>query len=181
MPLTVKEKEHWKERIEKKIDKAIEKVYRDEGKNLRQATRQKAEERVLKRLGLEKYMEQYEKLKNQRAELDQQQSKLSEEAAKPFEAAKDKSRYYSHHGHSLIVDVIKKEVTEAEKEILHESEVGRKILRLEREREELTDTIWLATSPVQIRSLWADFTTMVTDEPTELQKQAMSYDPVENE
>ncbi len=40
MPLTVKEKEHWKERIEKKIDKAIEKAYRDEGNGLRETAAQ---------------------------------------------------------------------------------------------------------------------------------------------
>lgn len=81
MPLTVKEKEHWKQRIEKKIDKAIEKVHRDEGKTLRQTIRQEAEARVLKRLGLENYMKQHKKLKTQKSELDQQQSELSEEAA----------------------------------------------------------------------------------------------------
>ena len=74
--------------------------------------------------------------------------------------------------------MIEKEATEIEKEILQESEVGLEILKLEREREELTDTIWLATSPVQIRSLWKDFTTMVTEEPTQLQKQALTYEPV---
>lgn len=181
MPLTVKEKEHWKQRIEKKIGKAIEKVYRDEGKKLRQTTRQEAEARVLKSLGLEDYMKQYKELLAVQSELSEQQRKLSEDAAKAFAAHKEKPRNSWCQGHSLIESVVKEELAEAEKEILQESEVGRKILRLEREREELTDTIWLATSPVQIRSLWKDFTTMVTDEPTELQKQAMSYAPVENE
>jgi len=63
---------------------------------------------------------------------------------------------------------------------LQESDVGKKILHLEREREELTDTIWLATSPVQIRSLWKDFSAMLTEEPTELQKQALTYEPVDD-
>ena len=181
MPLTVKEKEHWKSRIEKKIDKAIERVYRDEGKDFRNSIRQKAEAIVLKRLRLDDYMKQYEKLEAQMKSLREQQKQLSDKAAKPFEAGRDENRYYSDSGHSLIKSVVNREVAAAEKVVLRESEMGRKILRLEREREELTDTIWLATSPVQIRSLWNDFTALVTEEPTELQKQAMTYDPAESE
>lgn len=181
MPLTVKEKEHWKSRIEKKIDIAIERVYRDEGKDFRNSIRQKAEAIVLKRLRLDDYMKQYEKLEAQMKSLREQQKKLSDKAAKPFEAGRDENRYYSDSGHSLIKSVVNREVAAAEKVVLQESEMGRKILRLEREREELTDTIWLATSPVQIRSLWNDFTALVTEEPTELQKQAMTYDPAKSE
>ena len=58
MPLTVKEKEHWKERIAKKIDKAIEKAYRDEGNGLLDAIRVEARARVMKQYGLQSYMKQ---------------------------------------------------------------------------------------------------------------------------
>ena len=179
MPLTVREKEHWKERIEKKIDKAIEKTYRDEGNGLREAVRQEAKTRVIKRYGgLESYMNQHESLEAQIDGLIKQRNKASERASMPFESRA--SRTYWSDRHALIQEVIDREAKEVEKEILQESEVGKKILRLEREREELTDTIWLATSPVQIRSLWKDFSAMVTEEPTELQKQALTYEPVDD-
>lgn len=176
MPLTVKEKEHWKQRIEKKIDKAIEKVYRDEGNGLKMSVREEARERALKRRKLDSYMIQHDSLKAQIAALSKRQQSLADEAAKPFVVESPSRSWLS--GHALIENVIEKEATEIEKEILQESEVGLEILKLEREREELTDTIWLATSPVQIRSLWKDFTTMVTEEPTQLQKQALTYEPV---
>jgi hypothetical protein len=134
---------------------------------------------VLKRLGLEAYMTRHNDLKSQISKLEKQQKDLAEEAVKPFES--ERHRGYCSGSHSVIQNVVEAEKRLVEKEILHESEVGRKILGLEREREELTDTIWLATSPVQIRSLWKDFTAMVTEEPTELQKQAMTYAPVESE
>ena len=181
MPLTVREKEHWKQRIEKKIDKAVEEIYRKEGKELKKTLRQEAEERAVKRLGLQSYMEKYQTLQDRKSALKEQLSKLSDEAAKPFEAEGNQSRYYHQGGHSLIESVVQRERVEAEKEILLESDAGRKVLRLEREREELADTIWLATSPVQIRSLWKDFTALVTEEPTDLQKQAMTYEPAESE
>jgi hypothetical protein len=177
MPLTVKEKEHWKERIEKEIDKAIEKAYRDEGNGLQEKIRQQARTRAMKHYGLEDYMRRYSSRKAQIQELQSQQFRASEEASKPLESM---SRYCWSDRHSLVEGVIDRAAKDLEKEILQESEFGRKILRLEREREELTDTIWLATSTVQIRSLWKDFSAMLIEEPTELQKQALTYDPLDD-
>ena len=85
MPLTVKEKEHWKERIEKEIDKAIEKAYRDEGNGLQEKIRQQAKTRAMKHYGLEDYMRRYSSRKAQIQELQSQQFRASEAAAKPLE------------------------------------------------------------------------------------------------
>ena len=178
MPLTVREKEHWKERIEKRIDKAIDTLYQREGKELRQTIRQEAEARAAKRLGLDDYLKQYNQLDAQRDEIIDQMTTIANEAAKRF--AKYKDTRYPHCEHTRIELLIEVEADLVEKEILQESEVGQKILQLEREREELTDTIWLATSSVQIRSLWKDFSAMVAEEPTELQKQALTYEPVDD-
>ncbi|MEJ7594348.1 MAG: hypothetical protein WKF77_22660 [Planctomycetaceae bacterium] len=177
MPLTVKEKEHWKERIAMKIEKAIENAYRDEGNGLRENIRQQAKTRAMKHYGLEDYMRRYSSRKAQIEALQSQQFRASEEASKPLESM---SRHCWSDRHSLIVGVIDRAAKDVEKEILQESEVGRKILRLEREREELIDTIWLATSTVQIQSLWKDFSAMLTEEPTELQKQALTYEPLDD-
>ncbi len=177
MPLTVKEKEHWKERIEKEIDTAIEKAYRDEGNGLQEKIRQRAKTRAMKHYGLEDYMRRYSSRKAQIEELQSQQFRASEAAAKPLESM---SRYCWSDRHSLIEGVIDRAAKDVEREILQESEFGRKILRLEREREELTDTIWLATSPVQIRNLWKDFSEMLTEEPTELQSQALTYEQLDD-
>ena len=178
MPLTVKEKEHWKERIAKKIDKAIEKAYRDEGNGLQDAIRVEARARVMKQYGLQSYMKQHEHLCTQIMDLQSQMLKLSQETSKSLESMSIRS--YRMDEHAFIQNVIHHAAAAVEKEILQESEFGRKILRLEREREELTDTIWLATSTVQIRSLWKDFSAMLTEEPTELQKQALTYEPLDD-
>ncbi len=37
---------------------------------------------------------------------------------------------------------------------MKETELGRKVLQLELEKEQLLDTIWLATSPKQVKELW---------------------------
>jgi hypothetical protein len=47
MTLTVKEKEHWKDRISSRIDRAIEDIYRREGAQKRIEIRQASRRRVL--------------------------------------------------------------------------------------------------------------------------------------
>ena len=47
MTLTVKEKEHWKDRISSRIDRAIEDIYRREGAQKRNEIRKASRRRVL--------------------------------------------------------------------------------------------------------------------------------------
>ena len=70
-------------------------------------------------------------------------------------AATSAHRYMN--GDDLIENAIRDEALIFEREILKESDTGRTILQLKREKEELLDTVWLATSPVQIRKLWKNF------------------------
>ena len=180
MPLTVKEKEHWKEQIEKRIDKAIAEIYRNEGNEWRRSLQEKVNSEALKRLGLTNYMKRYLDLDSKVEKLRAEQSKLVESNEETFkDKSNEKLRWV--RGHELIETVVKLEAEIVEKERLGDSESGQKILRLMREKEELLDTIWLATSPVQIRSLWSDFTELVAVEPTRLQKQAIAYAPTESE
>ena len=112
--------------------------------------------------------------------LQSEQKLLEETTEKQFSTEGGENRRWSR-GHNLIKKIIQEEAETVERELLQENEAGQKILRLMREKEELLDTIWLATSPVQIRSLWKDFTCLLAAESTELQKQAMTYTPAENE
>ena len=180
MPLTVKEKQHWKEQIEKRIEKAIAKAYRDQGKGWRPSLQEQANVEAQKRLGLTSYIKRYGDLEEKIEKLRSEQKLLVEATEKQFPKEGGEHRRWSR-GHGLIENIIGEEAEIVEKELLRGNDAGQRILRLMREKEELLDTIWLATSPVQIRSLWKDFTNLVADEPTELQKQAMTYTPADNE
>lgn len=61
-----------------------------------------------------------------------------------------------------------------ERELLDRHPLGRQVLHLEQEKEELLDTVWLATSPSQIKQLWAKFAEVLQWDPPELQKQALA-------
>ena len=66
-----------------------------------------------------------------------------------------------------------------EDELLADCEIGRQILGLRQERDNLLDTVWLASSPKQIKELWTKVATLLGDEQTPLQRDALAIEPVE--
>ena len=68
-----------------------------------------------------------------------------------------------------------------ESEILAESELGRQVLSLREEKENLLDTVWLATSSSQIKELWSQVNTLLEIKPTVLEEKALKIAPVEEE
>jgi hypothetical protein len=65
-----------------------------------------------------------------------------------------------------------------EDQLLADAEAGRKILALRQEKEDLLDTVWLATSPAQVRQLWQKVGELLGDELTQLQRDAMAIEPM---
>ncbi|MGH9822129.1 MAG: hypothetical protein ACREDR_02560 [Blastocatellia bacterium] len=53
------------------------------------------------------------------------------------------------------------------------------ILKLQREIDHLCDTVWLATSPAQMKELWSRVGKLVGEEDTELQREALEIAPFE--
>jgi hypothetical protein len=65
-----------------------------------------------------------------------------------------------------------------EKEILAADPLGKRILDLQLEQEELRDTVWLATSPLQIKQLWSRVGEILNQQPTAFQQHALALPPV---
>ena len=65
--------------------------------------------------------------------------------------------------------------------ILAKTEIGRQVLELEREKEELLDTVWLATSGTQIKHLWQKVADILQQKPTPLQQEAIAIPAIETE
>ena len=61
-----------------------------------------------------------------------------------------------------------------EQELFAADARGQHILRLRRERDNLQDTVWLASSPAGLRQLWAKVLHVLDEEPTALQRQALT-------
>ena len=83
------------------------------------------------------------------------------ELALPTEAAEAITKRQAAHTEQLLAD----------------DPVGQRIARLEAERDGLLDTVWLATSPSQIRALWSKVAELLGDEPTPLEREALAIAP----
>ena len=66
-----------------------------------------------------------------------------------------------------------------EADILAESDLGRRVLSLREEKENLLDTVWLATSSSQIKELWEQVNTLLEITPTALEDKALKIAPVQ--
>jgi hypothetical protein len=88
------------------------------------------------------------------------------------------SRVYGHPGIRAAIDRGK---ALHEEELLAGHEIGRQRLRLGAEREDLLDSIWLGTAPSQIRTFWQKVAELLGEEPTQLEREALSVSPAGEE
>src|SRR5262249_60466966 len=95
--------------------------------------------------------------------------------------AEDLDGYNRVHDHPEIRAAITKRQAVHEEELLAGHELGRQVLRLRAERENLLDSIWLASSPTQIRTFWQKVNELLGDEPTALEREAMAIPPAGRE
>ena len=144
MAITVAEKNHWKERIERKIDQAISELIVGSNPTFKLNLEEAARERAIDSLGIRELMTRHEELKLQIDSLLSENSDVIESIERQLNTSYKKSGEYSSE--TRIESAIKQMQAVAEKVILSESEFGQKILKLRREKEELLDTVWLATA-----------------------------------
>jgi hypothetical protein len=68
-----------------------------------------------------------------------------------------------------------------EADILSESELGKQVLALRAEKDNLLDTVWLATSTSQVKELWEQVNSLLQVTPTQLEDKALKIRPVQEE
>lgn len=68
-----------------------------------------------------------------------------------------------------------------EADILAESDLGKQVLTLRDEKDNLLDTVWLATSCKQIKELWEQVNALLELKPTALEEKALKIAPIEPE
>lgn len=181
MGLTLREKEHWRDRIARRIDHAIEELQAKEDLGYFERIRSQAEQQAWTSLGLAEMKEDVSNAKAEQERLGKRVKQLWAEmlAVVSGEPADDSRHHYSQP--PQICAAISRRRLVHEHELLQQTTLGQKILHLEREKEELLDTVWLATSPTQVKQLWSRFAEVLSWEPPELQQQALSIAPLSDE
>ena len=178
--LTVSEKNHWKDRLSKRIDKRLDAIAAEDP-NLLDRVKRQARERAMASLNLADLQVEIDEIERQEETLDKRKSLLNRTMlarvrSVPLETIDQhfSNSYYNNE----VENAIKSRQTIHEDTLLAESTVGKRILDLRSERENLLDTVWLAASSKQIKELWAKVAELLGDEQTQLQRDALAIEPV---
>ena len=86
---------------------------------------------------------------------------------------------YKYHCTNEVDSAVDRRRKVHEDELLAESEIGREILRLRQEQDNLLDTVWLATSPTQLKTLWLKVNQLLANEPSQLERDALEIEPID--
>lgn len=181
MPLTVTEKEHWRQRIAARIERRIEALAAGDP-GLMDRVKAESRRRALASLGLAEAQAELDAVVEQRKALDRrekqaQRAMLARLQGIPAEEVADSATYGYQFTHTVNAAVQKRQAVH-EEELLAEHPVGRDVLKLRAEEEDLLDVVWLASSPAQIKQLWAKVAALLGDEPSALEREALAIEPV---
>ncbi len=136
-------------------------------------------------LNLSDLQAEIDRLEHEEEELEKRQkvlnrTMLARVRGLPLDTIDELSFYQSgKHNHEVQAAITRRQAVH-EDELLTESETGRRILNLRAEKDGLLDSVWLASSPKQIKDLWSKVAELLGDEPTQLQRDAMAIAPVED-
>lgn len=180
--LTVREKEHWKERIARKIDEVTDAMLAKSNPSYSDEVYHKAKQMAIESLGIASHHQRWTNLYFTEQEMQTQRGLLGGEMLTiACGVAPENARLGSCYSIPLqVTDVIKRRTAVYEKELMAEDELGRKILELQQQKEELLDTVWLATSSKQIKLLWEKIGEFIGLAHPSVQEDASKTDPVEN-
>jgi hypothetical protein len=134
----------------------------------------RSRERVVERYGIQEVHSEREKLQQQ---IDAFHERLENLDRTIVQMLRDQGVTKGSRPYFSLENFLDSETLAIRREILQEFEIGRRIVQLQDEQEQLLDTVWLATSSVQIRNLWQDMMAILGESTTELQQQALSYTP----
>jgi hypothetical protein len=182
MSLTVAEKEHWKERISKRITQKIDSLMATDPAFMKRIDSE-ATKAARVSLGIDTFNDEIEAIEKQTAELAKRKEKLEaamrEQVLKTVEDTGAGSGRHSYCYSNPVDDAVKLRKKAHAAKLMAETELGQQILKLQQEREELLDTVWLATSPAQIKKLWETVIATLGQENTEMQAAALSIEPMD--
>ena len=184
--LTVSEILHWKERLAGRFKAAVERIKARHPVTFARLGRE-AHARALGSLGLAGPCADLESIQAEEAALARRKRQVQRQMIAavrgvPIEEVSDNLsvRYGSELPLPVEVGAALERRQAAHLDaLLADDEVGREVRRLEAEEARRLDTVWLACSPTQIRTLWSKVGALLGDEPTALEAEALAIAPPE--
>jgi hypothetical protein len=145
MSLTVKEKDHWKERIQRRIDRKIKEIEASEPAHVWDEMERRAQQMAWEALAIATLMQESKSLAKQLETLEREQRRVW---AQMLATTRGVNITAVDWPCNLPYEVAR--LIETRKELFleklrEEHPKGQQIQRLEQEKDELLDTVWLAT------------------------------------
>jgi hypothetical protein len=181
--ISVTEKSHWRDRIAAKLDKKIERLTAA-SPGLMDRVKREARQLAVQSLGLAALHAEIDAVIAARRALDQseQQAECAMLAQVRGVAVADLDDCnYGYSEKREVDNALSRRAAVHEEELLADDETGREVLRLQQEKENILDTVWIVTSPAQIKQLWIKVNELLGDEPTHLERAALTVDPVKED
>jgi len=183
--LRISEKTHWKERIAKRIDQRIETLVAKQDPTLLQRVSDEARQRAYESLSIDSHQRELDEIEKLKQEMERRERRLKAEQravikGTSVEEELERGGYYSRYD-TEVESAVQARARALEADILAESDLGKQVLALRAEKDNLLDTVWLATSCSQIKELWEQVNALLEMKPTALEEKALQITPVEPE
>ena len=145
--LTVTEKNHWKERISRKVDQAIEQLLTGTDPGFMERITHQAKELAMESLQLTDWYRRLDELQAQETAALKERQKVYKAMVAHLTQIPEEEQLNSYYTEPQEVqNAWKRRRAIHVEQLLAGDPLGRQILALKREKEELLDTVWLATS-----------------------------------
>ena len=185
MSITVAEKTHWKDRIGKRIGQRIETLVAKNDTTLLQRVSEEARDRAFESLGIDAQRRELEQLKKQNEDIEKRERRLRAEQRATVKGTNVEDELenggHSYYSNDPVDLAVKARAKALEADILAQSDLGKQVLALREEKDNLLDTVWLATSSGQIKELWEQVNALLAVTPTPLEEKALKIEPVKDD
>ena len=183
MAISVAEKNHWRDRIAARIDRRVETLVAKQDPALLQRVSEEARQKAYESLSIASHQHELEQIEKRKQEVEKRERRLKAEQravinGTPVEQELERGGYYRYD--SDVENAVKARAKALEADILAESDLGKQVLALREEKDNLLDTVWLATSSSQIKELWEQVNALLELQPTALEEKALSIEPVQD-
>lgn len=177
MGLSVTEKQNIKEIIENRIDREIERI-QTENKPAADDIKEQARAQTLAALNITDQISELQSIKEQITELGEQKKQLEGRILEMLGVDMRKANYgYGASSEQAIESKIASASRSYEKNLLNAHPILGKIVTLRQEKDNLLQSVWIATSNVQVKQLFDMVNQLLASVPTELESMAQNIPP----
>jgi len=175
--LTVAEKTHWKDRLSRRIDRRIETITAEDP-HLLDRVHEQAHQHALESLGLADTQRELDAVRKEKEKLGTREDELKSQLIARVRGVPVSQVGSTYLCDTEVINAIKTLVEVHEEQLMKQTDLGRRIVDLRHEKDNLLDVVWLATSSVQIKELWGKVAELLGDEATRLEREALVIAPV---